>query len=158
MFHDTSTLSRTLSGITRWRRAWCITTLVGLLSSFAIGCAPKRIVISGQVVQASGLAISRADVTTTPATDLTTTNKDGYFYIGRVLRGSEETAIPPGRYLIRVTKEGYQPLEFSVTAEKGNVWAKKHVMRQEQALIEKVAPEKSEEEKIAPAQAPKIGF
>jgi uncharacterized membrane protein len=129
-----------------------------MLSSFTVGCGSKKIIISGQIVQASGLAISRADVETMPPTDLTTTNKDGYFYLTRSLQGSQETEIPPGRYVIRIKKEGYQPLEFSVTAEKGNVWAKKHIMRTEQALIEKVAPEKSEEEEIAPAQAPKIGF
>jgi hypothetical protein len=60
--------------------------------------------------------------------------------------------------MIRVTREGYQPLEFSVMAQKGNVWANRHVMQSEQALIEKVAPEKSEVEEIAPAQAPMRGF
>lgn len=132
--------------------------LLFMSCALMIGCGAKKIIISGQVVQASGLAIPQANITTMPPTDLTTTNKDGYFYLRRVLSGSSETAIPPGRYVIRVTKEGYQPLEFSVIAEKGNVWAKKHIMRNEQALIEKVAPEKFEEEKIAPAQAPKIGF
>jgi hypothetical protein len=43
-------------------------------------------------------------------------------------------------------------------AQKGNVWANRHVMQSEQALIEKVAPEKSEVEEIAPAQAPMRGF
>jgi hypothetical protein len=139
-------------------KTWPSIVLIGLMASLTIGCLPKKIVISAQIIQASGLAVSRADVKTIPPTDITTTNKDGYFYLRRTLQGSQEMDIPPGRYIIRVEKEGYQPLEFSVTAEKGNVWAKKHIMRTEQALIEKVAPEKSEEEVIAPAQAPKIGF
>lgn len=140
------------------RRLGVLMILVASLSGW--GCTPKMIVISGQIIQSSGLPIDRAQVVSIPSTDIVTTDTKGYFYIKRrVIPGTSELAnITPGRYMIRVTREGYQPLEFSVMAQKGNVWANRHVMQSEQALIEKVAPEKSEIEEIAPAQAPMRGF
>lgn len=141
-------------------RFWFATLLVLSACFLGLGCTPKTIVISGQIIQSSGLPIDRAQVVSVPTTDIVTTDTKGYFYIKRrVIPGTSELAnIGPGRYMIRVTREGYQPLEFSVMAQKGNVWANRHVMQSEQALIEKVAPEKSEVEEIAPAQAPMRGF
>ena len=62
---------------------------------------------------------------TLPATDIVSTDREGYFYIDRrIVPGTgEKEAIAPGVYQIRVSKRGLFTSEFSVNAKKGEVWA-----------------------------------
>ena len=126
--------------------------LLILLSSICCACTAQKIKMSGQVVSASGLPVMRAEVITMPATDIVSTDKDGYFYIDRrIIPGTgEKQNIAPGIYQIRVTKEGFLPLEFSVNAKKGEVWADRHTMQAEKAMINSVAPDSMEEPETMP--------
>jgi hypothetical protein len=126
------------------------------LSMMCVACGAGKIKISGQVVSASGLPVVRAEVVTMPPTDIVSTDKDGYFYVDRrIIPGTgEKQNIPPGIYQIRVTKEGFLPLEFSVPAQKGGeVWADRHTMQAEKAMINSVAPNQMEEPETMPTGA-----
>ncbi len=123
-----------------------------LLSSFCFACTAQKIKISGQVVSATGIPVSRAEVITLPATDIVSTDREGYFYIDRrIVPGTgEKEAITPGVYQIRVSKDGFLPLEFSVNAKKGEVWADRRTMQAEKAMINSVAPEETQESETMP--------
>ncbi len=118
-------------------------------------CTAKKIIISGQVVSASGLPVTRAEVITAPPTDIVSTDQNGYFIIDRkIVRSTgEKQNIPPAVYQIRVSKEGFLPLEFSVKAEKGDVWANRHTMQAEKAMINNVAPDTMEDPETMPTGA-----
>ena len=102
--------------------------ILALISVSGVACTAKKIIISGQVVSASGLPVTRAEVVTQPPTDIVSTDQNGYFIIDRkIMRATgEKQNIPPAVYQIRVSREGFLPLEFSVKAEKGDVWAIRH--------------------------------
>ena len=118
--------------------------LAGALT-FLCACSSK-IVISGQIVNQTGLPIPQAEVSTNPPTDLVTTNQDGYFFITRQVGGLEgESEIKPGTYEIKVSKDGFVTLSLMVNALKGNVWANKNVLQPERALVDTVAPDATED-------------
>lgn len=123
-----------------------------LLSLCTVACSAKKIIISGQVVDSSGLPIQRAEVVTTPATDIVTTDDKGFFYLTRrVVQGTGKTEdIPASIYQIQVSKEGYEPLRFSIKAEQGNVWAERQTMQSEQTTFTRTKPESSEDDSLMP--------
>ena len=115
-------------------------------------CSSSKIIISGQIVTPTGLPISQAEVSTEPPTDLTTTNRDGYFYLTRQVVSAQggERPIEPGVYQIRVSKEGFSPNTIQVNATKGKVWANRHTLQPDRAMINTVAPESTEESEEVP--------
>lgn len=119
-------------------------TFIGA-SALLFACSSK-IIISGQIVNQTGIPIPQAEVSTEPATDLVTTNQDGYFFLTRQVGGAEgEAEIAPGTYTIKVMKDGFVTLSIPVNAMKGNVWANRHILQQERALIDTVAPDATED-------------
>jgi hypothetical protein len=44
-----------------------------------------------------------------------------------------------------VSKDGFVTLAISVNAMKGNVWANRHILQPERALIDTVAPDETED-------------
>ena len=134
--------------------------LLGLFSLLTFACTAKSIVISGQVVSATGIPVSRAEVVTSPPTDIVSTNQNGYFFLTkRIVPGTgEKENIRPGIYQIRVSKEGFLPLEFSVKAEKGDVWANRNTMQAEKAMIKSVAPDTLEDPETMPTGGGMVGF
>lgn len=119
--------------------------IISALSLLTFACSSK-IIISGQIVNATGIPIPQAEVSTEPATDLVTTNQDGYFFLTRQVGTVEgESEIQPGTYQIKISKDGFVTLTIPVNAQKGNVWANRHILQQERALIDTVAPEVTED-------------
>jgi hypothetical protein len=119
-------------------------------SLFALSCAAAfsactaaKIVISGQVVDVTGLPIERAEVSTIPPTDLVSTDRDGHFYLTRRVGDSQTpmSDIPPGTYQIRIAKEGYEAITIPVRAEKGPIWVDRQALKPERALIDATAPD-----------------
>jgi len=106
-------------------------------------CSAPKIIISGQVVDVTGLPIERAEVSSTPPTDLVSTDRDGNFYLTRRVGDSQTpiSEIPPGNYQIRIVKEGYEAVTIAVRAEKGNVWVDRQALKPERALIDSAAPD-----------------
>jgi hypothetical protein len=126
----------------------------------SVGCTPSKIMISGQVVSNNGLPIDRAEVTTNPPTDVVTTDREGYFFLTRRVGGATGQAanIEAGIYNITVRKDGYQPLTIQVNALKGKVWAKRHKMEAEKALVPEVAPDAQEDpDRVIISDSPMIG-
>ena len=133
-------------------RSYVILCIISIMS---VACTARKIIISGQVVSASGLPVTRAEVVTSPPTDIVSTDQNGYFILDRRIVPStgEKQNIASGIYQIRVTKDGFLPLEFSVKAEKGDVWANKHTMQAEKAMINSVAPDTMEDPETMPTGA-----
>ena len=127
------------------------TLLLSFTALFA--CSSSKIIISGQIINPTGLPIAQAEVSTEPPTDLTTTNKDGYFYITRQVVNAQgaERAIEPGVYQIRVSKEGFVPITIQVNALKGKVWVNSHTLQPDRAMINTIAPEATEEGEDLPS-------
>jgi hypothetical protein len=121
-----------------------ISTISACVLLFA--CSSSKIIISGQIVNQTGIPIPQAEVSTEPPTDLVTTNQDGYFFLTRQVGGPEgEAEIKPGVYQVKVSKDGFVTLSISVNAMKGNVWANRHILQPERALIDTVAPDVTED-------------
>jgi hypothetical protein len=99
-------------------------------------------------------------VVTTPPTDIVTTDAKGFFYLTRqIVPGTGQTVdIKPDIYQIQITRERYEPLRFSVKAEKGNVWAEKQTMQPEQSSVTSVKPESQEEEYVPTGGGGMVGF
>ena len=118
---------------------------LGLSSS---GCAPSRIMITGQVADRTGLPIVEAEVKTEPNTDIVFTDDNGFYYLTKAYIGDsiEETPIKPGSYVIIIKKEGYESLKIPVVVESGKEKVPKQLMKKEAKLIEDVAPTKLKEE------------
>jgi hypothetical protein len=109
-------------------------------------CSSSKIIISGQIVDKTGIPIPQAEVSTNPPTDLVTTNQEGYFFLTRQVGGPEgEAEIKPGMYMIKISKDGFVTLDIEVNALKGNVWANRHTLQPERALIDAVAPDATED-------------
>ena len=120
------------------------------LSNFA--CSNQKIVISGQIIDATGIPVSQAEIKTVPATDLVSTDKNGYFFLVKQVnvKTGEYKEIPPNIYRIQANKEGFTPLEFSVKAEKGDVWADRQTLMEEKPVVVPIDPKKLEEPTVMP--------
>ena len=133
--------------------------LIGLfLWSLCVGCGAQKIEIVGQVIQATGIPISRAKVTTMPQTDIVNTDRKGLFRLARSFEGGKEIPIKPGQYQITVSKQGYENLNFMITIKEGKNWAKKRIMQIEQPDVDLVDPESAPEEQVEGGDGPKIGI
>jgi len=119
---------------------------LSLALTLLCACSSSKIIISGQIVNQTGIPIPQAEVSTNPPTDLVTTNQEGYFFLTRQVGGPEgEAEIKPGVYEIKISKDGFVTLDISVNAQKGNVWANRHILQPERALIDAVAPDATED-------------
>lgn len=124
----------------------------------ALACSSDPIIISGKIVDKTGIPILRAEIRTLPATDIVSTDENGFFYLTRRLN-AQPPEIQPGQYTILVKKEGYKTLEFNVFAEKGDVWTNRRQMQNEDALVNPIAPgEGGEDEPVDAVSTPIMGL
>ena len=115
-------------------------------SVLMFACSSSKIMISGQIVDQTGIPIPLAEVVTEPPTDVVSTNEDGYFFLTRQVGSPEgELEIKPGAYKIKVNKLGFVNLSIPVKATKGRVWANRHILRQDQPKIDVIAPDQTED-------------
>jgi hypothetical protein len=47
--------------------------------------------------------------------------------------------------MIKISKDGFVTLDIEVNALKGNVWANRHTLQPERALVDSVAPDATED-------------
>jgi hypothetical protein len=123
-------------------------SMVALLSLTTIACGGGPIMIGGRVISDTGVPVSKAEINTIPATDITTTDDSGTFVLRRTITSGGEENIKPGVYKIIIKKSEYEDYSTEVNAQKGNVWTNDHIMKKQQLQFEEVAPDKTEEQKI----------
>ena len=102
-----------------------------------VACTNDPIIISGKIIDQTGLPIMQAEVSTQPHTDSVYTDKEGIFYLTRNLK-SHTSQIQPGTYKVIVVKEGFETLEFQVLARKGNIWTQRKTLHP--VYVEPVGP------------------
>ena len=115
-----------------------------LLTSLLCACGSQKIIMSGRVIDHTGQSLSRVQVTTTPKTDIVTTDRNGYFYISAQVNVAtqQKQPIQPDIYQVHLTKEGYKPWSFSTKVSGGETWLKRHILKQE-AKVEVIEPKKT---------------
>ena len=115
-------------------------TLLSLfLSILFVACNSDPIVITGKIVDRTGIPLYKAEVSTIPPTDIVSTDENGVFYLTRRLN-AQPPEIQPGDYIIVVKKEGFQDLQFRVNATSGDIWTKRRQMQNEQVNTTEVDP------------------
>ena len=114
---------------------WMI--LLSLSPLLFSACGPQKIMMSGRVIDHRGLPLSKVQVTTTPKTNIVSTDHKGYFYItDRIDHVTQQKRnIQPGLYRVHFTKEGYEELNFSTKAERGKVWLKRRILREDRPFV-----------------------
>ncbi len=117
---------------------------------FALGglaaCGGGPVSIAGKVIDGRGEPIAKAEVLTTPETDIAVTNSRGFFVLRQRLNEFGETeSIAPGVYKIEVHKFGYEDLVFEVEVQGGPTRVDDLVMKPRTPDIEETAPDVLEE-------------
>jgi hypothetical protein len=86
------------------------------------GCGAGPTLIQGRVVDQSGLPMGKAEIETSPQTDLAVSNSRGFFVLQkRINDQGEAEPIVAGVYHVQVRKFGFEPVSFEVHAEGGRV-------------------------------------
>lgn len=135
-----------------------VAILFGLL---CVACGGGPISVAGRVVDHRGTPIAKAEVATSPETDVTVTNNRGFFILERQFNEVGETQpIPPGTYVINVKKFGFQDLSLEVTVESGPSRVDDLVMQPRTPDIGETAPDVTEERETQPDEGstPKTGI
>jgi len=86
------------------------------------GCtkAESSVSIRGRVIDSDGTPIQRAEISTTPATDVVISNSEGYFVLSkRISDSGESESIKSGRYRVTVRKFGFGEHNVTVTVTGG---------------------------------------
>lgn len=125
-------------------------SILSLLTTFA--CTTQKIIISGQMISSTGTPISQVEIKTEPRTDFVTTDQNGYFFIARQVSstGEKPKDIPPNTYRLLASKDGFTTLEFSISAEKGDVWSGRQILHEEKPLVNPIAPEGGDHKEVTP--------
>ena len=95
---------------------------IAVFASMLAGCGGSAVSLSGRVVNEKGAPVPRAEVETRPQTDVVLTSSEGTFVLKRKVDAVGRSApIPPGRYLIRVKKFGFDETDPAVLVQDGGI-------------------------------------
>ena len=134
---------------------------LSVLALTAAACGPGPVTIAGRVVDHRGTPVTRAEVVTTPETDVVVTNSRGFFVLRQRINDLGETEpISAGEYTVKVRKFGFDELGFKVVVEGGPNRIADLALQPRTPDIGETAPEVSEERETAPDEGstPKAGI
>ena len=107
-----------------------------IASALLMTACARPVTIRGQVFDAQLNPIKGAAVETVPATDTVTTNRKGYFFLRQILNDEgEPLAIPAGKYQLRITKDGFEEVERTITVEGGETRLARDTMKERVAEV-----------------------
>lgn len=135
--------------------------LAAIVSVACVACGGGPISLGGRVVDPTGSAIQKAEVSTEPETDVVVTNSRGYFVLRqRINEVGETEPIKPGVYRLVVRKLGFQDLAIEAKIEGGPVRVADLQMKPRTLDIGDTRPEELEEREVEPDQSstPKAGI
>ena len=117
--------------------------------AFLTACGSSQLVMSGRVLDQSGLALSKVEVATDPATDIVVSNQNGFYSIRqRIDDFGEIHPITPGTYLVRLSKFGFKDVKLEVTIEKGELKLPDVILEVKELDIGDASPDATEERKL----------
>ena len=137
---------------------WLLASVAG---SVAVGCGGGPISIKGRVVDARGAPISKAEVATTPETDVVVSNSRGFFVLRqRITELGETEPIKAGVYRLLIRKFGFKEMGIQIKVQGGNNRVKDLILEERTAEFDDTAPDPGAEKKVRPDEtsAPKQGY
>ncbi len=135
--------------------------LVATVCLLSTACGGGPISLGGRVLDDTGAAIKKAEVSTEPETDVVVTNSRGYFILRqRINEVGETEPIKAGVYRLVVRKLGFQDLAIEASVEGGPVRVADLRMKPRTLDIGDTRPEQLEENEVEPDQSstPKAGI
>ena len=126
------------------------TTLLLLVAMLCAACGAGPVSLGGRVVDESGSALHKVEVSTEPETDVVVTNSKGFFLLRQRIDDSGNTQpLKPGDYTVVARKMGYEDFTLKVSVADGPTRVNDLRLKARTLETGDTAPEALEEHKVS---------